>query len=240
MDNGFLKELYTKFSLEITDPELSGKCSLPLLLHLDDRWEKSRTRVLVVGQETLAWQFIKGKDGWEQDSVSTYAEFAARRQGGADLVGALMDDYERFLEGREHKNSPFWRAFGELRTMPGTSILWTNLVRCSVDNGSVIRNCTKAQLDHLLKAQRGLLVEEIQLLQPTAVVFFTGPNYDRILCNEFPDARFHAVQGHQERQFCRVQANGLPARSFRLYHPGYLVRSGRRNWIDKLKQLIAE
>lgn len=243
MDNILLKALYTEFChSKAIDPELAGKCSLPLLLHIGPSWGGgSQKRVLVVGQETLAWQFRPGEYEWKYGLVTSYPELVAIR--GIDHIDVLMDGYRRFEFAKyetAHANSPFWRAFREFNSLSGTSTLWTNLVRCSVNNGSVIRNCTEAQLDHLLSAQRGVLAKEIRLLQPTAVVFFTGPNYDRILCDEFLDLSFHAVQGHKERQFSKVQAKGLPSRSFRVYHPGYLVRSRRWNWINELKQLVVE
>lgn len=240
MDNILLKALYTEFYHSKTiDPELARKCSLPLLLHIGPLWGESQKRVLVVGQETLAWQFRPGEYEWKYGLVTSYPELIAIR--GIDHIDVLMDGYRRFeFAKREtaHSNSPFWRAFGELNSLSGTSTLWTNLVRCSVNNGSVIHNCSKNELSQLLNFQRGLLSKEIQLLEPTAVIFFTGPNYDHILRNEYPDVSFQPVQGHQSRQFAQVQSDGLPFRSYRTYHPGYLTRSGRWEWLKELSHLL--
>jgi hypothetical protein len=86
------------------------------------------------------------------------------------------------------------------------------------------------------------LTEEIRILQPTAVVFFSGPNYDEALRDEFPGLQFAGVDERRyARRFAKVIHNSLPDRSFRSYHPGYLVRNEERwSWVEEIAALATQ
>ncbi|MCX5722047.1 MAG: hypothetical protein NT179_08475 [Nitrospirae bacterium] len=240
MDNIQLKALYTEFFEEIAfDSEIAGKCSLPLLLHVGPTWKESKHRLLIVGQETRGWDFHQGDYyDWPYPPIKHLSEFVNL----ANRIGVLMKGYRDFEFAKhqvpEHR-SPFWRAFRHLGASPDVSVLWTNLFRVSFKGGSVIQNTSPGELNHILSTQKGLLEKEVRLLQPTAVVFFTGPYYDCALRNEFADVSFHPVQGHEERQFAQLRANSLPTQSYRTYHPNYLARSRERwTWLNQFAQLI--
>lgn len=240
MTNVQLRELYTSFfDIVKLDTEMAKRCSPPLLVNVDPSWESSKRRILIVGQETLGWGFRSGEYyNWPYPPIARYSDFV----NFLDRINALMLGYKKFEFAKhqpENRRSPFWRAFRYLGSSNDVSVLWTNLFRFSVDSGSVIRNCSTSQLECVLNAQRGLLKKEIQLLNPSVVVFFTGPDYDQALLNEFSDAVLQPIQGHIEREFAQVQAAILPSHSYRMYHPGYLARSaGRWAWLDELVQLI--
>ena len=209
-------------------------------------------RVLVVGQETLGdWTFrAGGRYPWPHQPLNSLLDFL----GHQDLIPAMIDVYtsevhqRRFWcdpvgELRVQGGTPFWNAVGHLASVPGSAMLWTNLVRCALGQGSAIAAVERGTLTHhdlntILQFQHGLLAREIEILSPTAVVFLTGPKYDFALANDFPESDIlPCVEGYADRIVARIVAPGLPSPSFRVYHPGYLQRSGLWQLLDEIRVL---
>lgn len=227
-----MRDLYQGFfkDFHLMEP-LLGRCSAPLLLSPPAEWFASDLRLLLVGQETLGWGTAEGSRG--EVAISRLPEFLAAPDG----VDRLMRNYEKFAFGKNYhgNRSPFWRAFRLLQSGTGTVPVWTNIFGFDVDASSVMGSCSAEEVRAILKAQHGLLRREIEQLAPDVVLFLCGPNYDLALRGEFPEVQFTAVAGRTERQFARVRASGLPARSYRLYHPNYLNRSRERwAWLQEL------
>ena len=140
-------------------------------------------------------------------------------------------------------NSAFWRGFRALDAHVNPecdSALWTNLFKVNV-NGSVMENCTRAEIAKIQKAQRGLLQYEIAVLKPDVVVFFTGPRYDSAIRAEIDGVAFEPIDSLPElcvplSSLALLRAPGLPLKTVRSYHPEYLQRS--RQW--NLISVIAE
>ncbi len=59
------------------------------------------------------------------------------------------------------------------------------------------------------------------------VLFLTGPHYDGLVKDFYPDVKFPSLDDHPTREVCRVRAR-LPEAAFRTYHPGYLNRILRK------------
>jgi hypothetical protein len=209
---------------------LSGRASAPLLISPHERWAASQIKLLVVGQETLRWQYEPEEFDPEAAVIKSFREFSTAKNG----VAAMLELYRRYELGRQHPklNSPFWRGFRALDTALNPAVdsaLWTNLFKVNV-NGSVMRNCTRAEIAAIQKAQQGLLRHEIDVLKPDVVVFFTGPRYDSAIRAEFPDVEFLPFDEIPAScaslsSLALIRASGLPAKTVRSYHPEYLQRS---------------
>ena len=170
--------------------------------------------------------------------MKSFADFQAY-QGAVDAVAQGYIDFAFARYEPANYRSPFWRAFRHLLSRAKSDgsgdVLWTNLFRCSIDGGSVIYGCQPAEVEAILTFQGGLLRQEIRLLQPTTVLFFTGPLYDAALQSEFPGAEFVPLGDYLPRQLARIVAPDLPRATFRTYHPGYLARSRERwGWLDEI------
>lgn len=245
MSNEPLLDLYDSFFKTASTPaELTSRLSCPLLLSVGSGWHQAIRRLLVVGKETFGWDWTPGDYyPWPHPPLTTLADF----NGYPNAVRALVDGYASFAFSKHQSanfNGPFWRAFRQLHEEINeghkADILWTNLFRCDLEGGSVIDRATPAELNNILAFQHGLLSREIRILSPTAVVFFTGPNYDLALRAEFPDIVFAPVSGHVERQFCQIAHPDLPTPSFRFYHPNYLARNHNRwLWLREVASYIA-
>jgi hypothetical protein len=234
-----LSALYRAFfdSAKIPDA-LASRLSCPLLLAVGS-WPAAARRVLFVGQETLGWAWNAGwYYPWRHPRLATLADFKAYN----DAVEALVEGYSAFAFSRHQPrnlNGAFWRAFhllnGVINADGTAAMLWTNIFRCDVAGGSVLRGCSPPELRDLMAFQRGLLTSEIRVLNPTAVLFFTGPDYDFELLSEFRNAALVPVPGRTERQFARIRHPDLPSMVIRTYHPSYLRREPERwAWLEEI------
>jgi hypothetical protein len=238
-----LLEVYEKFKNKADFyGGLSDRLSAPLLLHVPDRWKSSNRRVLIVGQETMGWDFRSGKYyDWPFSTITNWSEF----KRVPDSVPAMVHGYKCFEFARREPNysSPFWQAYRQFREALGeprdgidTSVLWTNLFRMSLDGGSVMDDGQETT-QGIGEASREILIEEMRIIQPTAVVFFTGPKYEESLCSTFRGIEFSPFNGFDQDRTARAVHSELPAQAWRTYHPQYLSYS--KQW-DVIEEIINE
>lgn len=234
-----LNECYTTFreKVEFDDNDFAKRLSAPLLIQVTERWIKSKIRVLVVGQETLGWEFFKGDRygyDWEFSDIHGWLQFKSAN----DSVNALVSAYKIFnFSSNNHPlnhRAPFFRAYRKIRESIGdnqenfeTSVLWTNLIRMSVDEGSIFRNATPNQREEVIFASTNIFQEEVKILKPDIVIFFTGPVYDYALKKIINGSVFRDILGYEERVIAAVSHDMLPKMSWRTYHPSYLQRCGK-------------
>jgi hypothetical protein len=143
--------------------------------------------------------------------------------------------------------APFEQAFNLLKPAAeyprSGEVLGTNLFRCTLtietnpDSLSPLKG-TPDEQQKILEWQRGTLTAEIRILNPTHVVFFTGPNYDTVLRDEFPGLELRAVDGRPDREFAKAIHPTLPGYAVRTYHPGYLRRTRAWSWIEQIRDEI--
>ncbi|MEE1920505.1 hypothetical protein V0R50_08640 [Pseudomonas sp. 148P] len=239
---GSLNSLYENFKNNVSLPEhLAVRASPPLLLSVSDKWVNAKKRVLVVGQETLGWEWYPGEffPGLEVP-IENFLDF----QKTHNSVQALTAGYQAFEFARHQPgnyNSPFWRAYRSVRTAlgeeidgPETAVLWTNLFRMALDNGSVYENASAEEAALLRDAGSALLLAEIEALAPTSVMFFTGPNYNSHLYSIFPGVELVGFEDYEVEKTSMLWHPKLPVLSFRTYHPAYLARSGQWGIISEI------
>ena len=237
-----LNSLYEQFKSNTSLPsELAERTSPPLLLSVPEKWLNSTKRVLVVGQETLGWDFHPGDYFPDlKDPIMTFADFQATPNSVAALTAGYRDfEFARHQPG--NYNSPFWRAYRSVRSSLGedvdgaeTAVLWTNLFRMSLDNGSVYENGNSEEAALIREAGSALLRAEIQALAPTSVIFFTGPNYNEHLYAQFPGIEPFNLESYEPEKTSMLKHPLLPIRTFRTYHPAYLARSGQWGIISEI------
>lgn len=237
-----LNSLYEQFKNSTSLPTaLAERTSPPLLLSVSETWANATQRVLVVGQETLGWDFHPGDYFPElKASINTFADF----QRIPSSVRALTAGYRDFEFARHQPgnyNSPFWRAYRSVRSALGeevdgaeTAVLWTNLFRMSLDSGSVYENGTPEEAALIRDAGSALLRAEIQTLAPTSIIFFTGPNYNQHLYAQFPGLKLMNLEHYDPEKTSMLMHALFPLKTFRTYHPAYLARSGQWDIISMI------
>ena len=192
---------------------LSGYVNLssPLLLHASRSYAEATRRLLIVGQETHGWMdYLMAGDAPSLDL----------------RIGELLAAYQRFALGKK-KRSPFWRVARELHSRispeaPADAFLWSNLLKVDQNKKRPHPDVSSIILGYQL------LPEEIKIIKPHIVVFFTGRHYDGFLKGTFVGADLKQIGKHEIRVLCRVQHPALPCHAYRTYHPKYLVITHQR------------
>jgi hypothetical protein len=241
--------------------DLVKRLGCPFLPFPQDRWFLCTFPLLVVGQDPFDWGFenVKGSladsnplVSWQHPRLRSLAEVLAycRRCGVHLCVEAITSGYVISCDYPDSSGShtPFNQAFDLLKRNINRGdphgIISTNFFRCGFlrDRGSrsPLSNATREELRAIRQWQRNCLTREIETLRPSSVVFFTGPYYDDDLRDEFAGLRFEEVDGRDLRQFARLRHDSLPESSFRTYHPGYLKRSKRWPWLQKLASQLGD
>lgn len=200
--------------------------SFPLLVDVDaTNYFRTSSRLVVVGQQTGGWVGFSAQvteaDAFER-CLQGYAKFAlGRNPGGASFLG-----------------TPFWTASHELYRRiepsgPEGGFVWTDLLRVDEHYGRPSPDVEGAVLGSF-----NVFGEEMSILRPAAVVFFTGPDYDEVLRRTLPGVEFSGVSGNHADAILRLKHLALPPLSFRTYHPKYLRLSGRWGLIAALAEQI--
>jgi hypothetical protein len=188
-----------------------NRASHPLLLRINSEYENAETKIMFFGQETNEWHgpFEEGDD-----------------------VTTLLGDYENFYLNKGYYASPFWNNFNKLKVQNAANnskkigYIWNNLLK--------IGNC------RIGRPQNGLLnytleyfnviPNEIEILKPDILLFFTGPNYDHFIKDRFGEYSDETVEGFDKRSLCKLNFKNLPVKlALRTYHPGAHLKSEKRN-----------
>lgn len=218
--NSRLYELYTRhweclMKNTASFPDLSA----PHLMDLPDSWDRNGQKLVVVGQQANRW----------------CPEFA---EAGNDPIKRLMADYMSFECGRFYRPTPFWQASWLINmSLPPPvvpfSFAWTNLVKRDQRGERPRRDLEKSILDHF-----PVVAEEMKIAAPDVVVFFTGPCYDEVIKEIWPNAELKSFEGFDRRKLAQVEHADLPQRSVRTYHPNYLAHHAKE-YSEIMEQLVS-
>ena len=217
--NTSFSALYTRHKDSITDvhrqcAESGGTIIGPYLIEPNAKFVESPLKLVIVGQETGDWERASPDDLDVERQLECYRKF--------NLNGRA--------NGRVHPGA-FWSLVRKLeRSVLSTTHACAalNLNRFS-ENG---RRPSPRNLEIMAKLDF-LLMEELYLLKPNLVVFFTGPQYDHRL-EKLLHPTWAAVGGFNQRQVARLDSSSLPCPVFRTYHPTYLRRRHLENDVVRL------
>jgi hypothetical protein len=152
--NNQLYYLYEKYWSNLIKIRDNHQSSDPLLISAIPEYVSSVKKLMIIGQQTHGWEV-------------------------GENIQQLMDGYNNFKVGKNynHKSSPFWTTQYDLyeRLNPTSEkygFIWNNLLKVDLNKNR------SSQLEEELGKEFPVLIEEIRILKPDVVVFFTGPNYD--------------------------------------------------------------
>ncbi len=229
--NDELKKLYLKNWSEMTkelneinsneDKEL--KATNPLLIKVDeDKYNKSDIKVMIFGQETNSWDGLYNNN--YDEILKKYEEFFNTNK--------CMDNY----------GGQFWNGFKKLKIKienkyndKNIYFIWNNI--CKIGNAERNKNRAANYIMTLEEKYFNIIREEIDMIKPDIIIFFTGPNYDGILNNKISNLNFEEIQGYKIRELSKL-SNDWCTNVFRTYHPNYLYRGKGR--IEKYFNTIIE
>ena len=170
-------------------------------------FKELENRLLIIGQET---------NGWSGDLIVD----------SVDTIRKNMDLYRAFGYGEKYNSTFFQYARNIARSVSGQQIfMWTNLNKFGKASGAgrPCKNVIDNETSHF-----NILIDEIQIVDPTNIVFLTGPNYDDLIIDRIHGSKIEAVGGFTLREFARVFIPTIKAQAYRLYHPGYGNRISKR------------
>ena len=230
-----LNQLYESWRLELREQKAWFEGAVPPhLLAVTADYCRAPVRILFYGQETESWSPEEGQ------SFDCFV-------GGDCLLEQLMEKYREFnfAAGTPRFNSPFWRAFRNFQKLDGSGVLWANLCKTAFETtqGYSFLRASAERRAIFVAQQTNLMREEVDILQPHAIVFTTGPYYDHILKEVFEVERFDEVVPElTSRQLGRVVSPFLPPLSLRTYHPGFINRDlqVRQRWLEEARMQIAQ
>lgn len=202
---------------EIISGLKSQVLSSPLFLDFTERELASCKRLLFVGKETNGWC-----NEFSNEILFRQLDHCCIKE----YVSELKRQFRIFNYGEHYYNSPFWYFFHMAKNefnncTNNTDFLYTNLSRQDENQGAIVTENFYQAVHH----QNNLIFrQELKILSPDIVLFFTGPNRDELLKYTFRDLKFIPMNGWQlfkngNSFICRLQSEDLPVNSFRIYHP---------------------
>lgn len=189
------------------DDDLLVKPTNPLLIKVINEYDytSSDIRIMIFGQETNGWY---EEDDTLEGVLNCYTEF-------------LKDDYCFKYGGH------FWNGVRRFVSMVSESLpdkkigyIWNDLVKIDKSEGKGMPP------DYIYNIERNffsVIQDELSILQPNFIVFFTGPYYDRVLIDNFGRLDLIPIPSYQIKQFAKLKIGNIQA--IRTYHPNYLWRN---------------
>jgi hypothetical protein len=207
----------------------SEKIAVPFLPYVGNDYAQAKHKVLVVGKATYGWK-CKDVSGNNNESLAEISledpEWWHRLEEAPKnfIEGCVLP----FYAGREGYKSLFWnriyRILGDLLSENNISrydrdesvsqtvfrsFAWTNVFKLAGLKGNPRKKLREPQI------QSNSLPDEISYLEPDVILFFTGPSYDKYLCEIFQEMSLAEPNSLKQVPGVREQARV----TLRTYHP---------------------
>lgn len=218
--NNRLIHLYEKYWDGMVSSLKGNNLGNPLLIHIKDEeeYENSDIKIMFFGQETNSWEGELGSKNINE-LVDTYSEFIESGYGG-HFWNAVRD---------------YVLTIKELNPNKSVKYLWNNILKIGKENG---KGAPKQNLVDKQKEVFPVIKEEIEILKPDIIIFFTGPYYDHYIKKEWNDLSIKKVDDYHERQLAVLNHKLLPSNTCRTYHPNYLYRKGKQFFSNIKEEII--
>lgn len=207
--------------------ENKNQATNPLMLIINEDWEKADLKVMIFGQEN---NFRGGVCG----------------NGGAfcGKINEVIEIYNKFYLKDTMYSCPFWNEFRRIRSKICTNdkkvaVLWNNIVKIGRLGPGF-----NPEIHQITKQYFNVIQDEITILQPDLLIFFTGPKYDERIHEALGEFLKIEIDGFSTKQMCNIEFKEYPEirKSIRTYHPGYLYRNKDRRlkFINKIEVEIKD
>jgi len=176
----------------------------------------SEFKVVLVGKETNGW--FNANERKEEGLTQINKQFEK-------YIHSLKKLYSRHNIGANYR-SPIYLfidiLFERLAEFKKAGILLTELLRHD-HYGSRLPNeiIAKVAFDNNF-----IFRKELEILKPDALIFLTGPTYDRHINMTYPSAIFHELEGYSLNQVSVIENIPNIKKAVRIYHPDYHNRLG--------------
>lgn len=204
-----------KFNSMIKDDNSISIPTSPLFLSVDEeKYEESAIKIMFFGQET---------NGWIENENCYY--------NGIDSgLKYLMDGYYDFLyNGRCWKHGgQFWngiklfqKKMAEKFQNKSIHYTWNNIIKIGKAEGI---GRPPMNIYEIERSHFSVIQDELKIINPDIIIFFTGPYYDRNIADSFGNMDYTALPPFTKRQLSKIDFLGVNT-AIRTYHPNYLWRN---------------
>lgn len=200
----------------IDDDNLEIKPTCPLLIGVDEEeYKNADIRLMIFGQETNNWFELFNPD--IEKVLSYYDEYF--------LSGDWETDTRRaFWQGLK----PYINAIKAKYPNKKVAFVWNNIIKI----GKLDEKGTPPDyIYNIEKTYFSVVKEEIKILKPNMILFFTGPNYDNKLVDNFGELKLNKISSLPEYELASLDLLDIP-NVFRTYHPMGAKFFGKE-YIDK-------
>ncbi len=191
----------------------------PLLIKVNGNFPFAKSRIMFFGKETNTW----------------YKEFVENSS-----IDNILKGYDEFYlkKGFETYNSPFWHYFKALiDRFEDVEFFWNNLLKIGKNSsGTPQRGLINETEKHF-----NVIMDEICILKPSLLLFFTGPLYDQYIKRFIGEFKIKEVVGFCKNEFCEIIFVDNPdLKAFRTYHPQYLNMIKRKRELENKQDITTQ
>ena len=107
--------------------------------------------------------------------------------------------------------------------------VWNDIVKIGKSEGKGLPP------DYIYNVERdvfSVIKDEIKIIKPNFLLFFTGPYYDNKIEDNFGKVDFEPILPYNVRQLAKTKIAGITA--IRTYHPNYLWRNDINSYFDSI------
>jgi len=153
-------------------------------------------------------------------------------------VGCMMDFYESFMEEKYGGRDIFQRTVRNLVKQVGLrkpnmkiDYLWNNIIKIGLLENKNADILLRQWYEKIIKPHLNPLIsQEISLLKPDYVIFFSGYKYDNYINDIFNNPQWMKIENFEPNDFSEIAIPNVK-KAFRTYHPRYLNTFHRKKEI---------
>jgi len=198
------------------DNSFEIKPTNPLLIKIKDESDflNADLRIMFFGQETNVW----------------YQE--------TNSLESVINAYDDFYNNNLYKNhgGHFWNGINQLIKKMSeynpdikTRYVWNDIIKIGKSNG---KGLPPEYIYEIERNYFSVIKDEIEILNPNVLLFFTGPYYDKFIKDVFGEINFEAIPPFNIRQLAKAKFQNRTL--IRTYHPNYLWRNKIENFYNPI------
>jgi len=212
----------------VEDENYTVKPTNPLLLiHNDcDSYENAEIRIMIIGQET---------NGWGLDTEGFFC----------DEKDMIIDMYKNFYSGYEfeahrgffknHFNN-FLKLLKDKYPEKTTSCFWNNVIKVGKAHD---KNTPPEYILEIEQKYFAVLKQEIEIIKPNVILFYTGHAYDKYVLHHFPELLKEDISGFNPSELQSFKIDNVDF-AFRTPHPQGLHFQGKERYSMIYDKIISE
>jgi hypothetical protein len=220
MINNKLKELYSRnweaLTFELNNNDFEDDPARPYLIKIrEEAYFNADIRIMFVGKETNGWHTETSQ---LEEVLENYYDFIFNEKCWK-YGGQYWNGVSSFIEnicGRYPQKK--------------ISSIFNNVIKIgkSDDKGRPSDDIMALENKYL-----NVLQEEINILNPSLIVFLSGYDYDDIIESKLEIKDKYSIDGFKMKELVEMKLEGTPY-VFRTYHPNFLFRNNIHRYYDAI------